>query len=209
MERVIYRGAEAEIILSEYLGREVVKKRRIPKGYRLKELDFKLRSSRTKEEAKLIVESRKAGVSVPIVYDVDVVNCTITMEFINGERVKELLSKLPKCERKEVCREIGRNVARLHNRGIIHGDLTTSNMIFYRRKIYFIDFGLGSFSKEVEDRGVDLHLLLEAFKSAHSEHEDMFSYVLEGYSENYNGNFREVENKLEEISKRGRYVRWR
>ena len=90
MERVIYRGAEAEIILSRYLGREVVKKRRIPKSYRLKELDFRLRSSRTREEAKLIMESRKAGVPVPIVYDVDLLNCTFTMECVKGERVKEI-----------------------------------------------------------------------------------------------------------------------
>ncbi|HDD57092.1 MAG TPA: Kae1-associated serine/threonine protein kinase [Thermoplasmatales archaeon] len=208
MERVIYRGAEAEIILSRYLGREVVKKRRIPKSYRLKELDFRLRSSRTREEAKLIMESRKAGVPVPIVYDVDLLNCTLTMEFVKGERVKELLSRVSKEERRDICVEIGKNIAKLHNRGIIHGDLTTSNMIFLKR-IYFIDFGLGSFSKEIEDRGVDLHLLLEAFKSAHSEHEDMFSYVLEGYREKYDEDFREIKRKLDEISKRGRYIKWR
>lgn len=208
MERVIYRGAEAEIILSRYLGREVVKKRRIPKSYRLKELDFRLRSSRTREEAKLIMESRKAGVPVPIVYDVDLLNCTLTMEFVKGERVKELLSRVSKEERRDICVEIGKNIAKLHNRGIIHGDLTTSNMIFLKR-IYFIDFGLGSFSKEIEGRGVDLHLLLEAFKSAHSEHEDMFSYVLEGYREKYDGDFREIKRKLDEISKRGRYIKWR
>jgi len=208
MERVIYRGAEAEIILSRYLGREVVKKRRIPKSYRLKELDFRLRSSRTREEAKLIMESRKAGVPVPIVYDVDLLNCTLTMEFVKGERVKELLSRVSKEERRDICVEIGKNIAKLHNRGIIHGDLTTSNMIFLKR-IYFIDFGLGSFSKEIEGRGVDLHLLLEAFKSAHSEHEDMFSYVLEGYREKYDEDFREIKRKLDEISKRGRYIKWR
>ena len=187
MERVIYRGAEAEIILSSYLGRDVIKKRRISKGYRLKELDFRLRSLRTKEEARLISEARKAGIPVPIIYDVDIMDCTITMEFIKGKRVKELLREIPKSERRKVCFKIGENIARLHSKGIIHGDLTTSNMISSGEKIYFIDFGLGGFSKETEDRGVDLHLLLEAFRSAHSEDEDLFYYVLDGYRERFDG----------------------
>jgi len=209
MERVIYRGAEAEIILSSYLGRDVIRKRRISKGYRLKELDFRLRSLRTKEEARLISEARKAGIPVPIIYDVDIMDCTITMEFIKGKRVKELLREIPKSERRKVCFKIGENIARLHSKGIIHGDLTTSNMIFSGEKIYFIDFGLGGFSKETEDRGVDLHLLLEAFRSAHSEDENLFYYVLDGYRERFDGDFGEIERKLEDISKRGRYIKWR
>lgn len=209
MERVIYRGAEAEIILSEYLGREVIKKRRIPKSYRSKELDFNLRSSRTKEEAKLMHESRKAGVPVPVIYDVDLMNCTITMQFVCGERMKEFLYNLSNKNRKKVCIEIGRNIAKIHNHGIVHGDLTTSNMIFCNGRVYFIDFGLGGFSKEIEDRGVDLHLLLEAFRSVHSEYEGLFSYVIDGYREVYDGDFKEIEKKLDEISRRGRYIRWR
>jgi len=209
MERVIYRGAEAELILSEYLGRKAVKKVRLSKKYRLKELDFLLRASRTKEEAKLIHEARKAGVPAPIIYDVDITRCTITMEYIEGKKVKDLLSEVSKGEMKRICMEMGRNIAKLHNRGIIHGDLTTSNMVFSDGKIYFIDFGLGSFSEEIEDMGVDLHLLMEAFASTHSEHEDMFGYVLDGYGEECHVDFTKIRRKLDEISRRGRYIRWR
>ena len=209
MERVIYRGAEAELILSEYLGRKAIKKVRLSKKYRLKELDFLLRASRTKEEAKLIHEARKAGVPAPIIYDVDITRCTITMEYIEGKKVKDLLSEVSKGEMKRICMEMGRNIAKLHNRGIIHGDLTTSNMVFSDGKIYFIDFGLGSFSEEIEDMGVDLHLLMEAFASTHSEHEDMFGYVLDGYREACHVDFTKIGRKLDEISRRGRYIRWR
>lgn len=209
MEKVIYKGAEAEVKLSLYLNRKAIKKRRIPKGYRLRELDHRLRSLRTKEEAKLIHEARRAGVPVPIIYDVDIKECTITMEFVRGERIKELLSKSSEEEKRRICIEIGRNIAKLHDRGIIHGDLTTSNMIFSEGKVYFIDFGLGSFSEEIEDRGVDLHLLMEAFKSAHSEHEYLFKYVLEGYRKECKENFEQIEKKLDEIAKRGRYIKWR
>jgi len=203
----LYKGAEAEIFTSTYLGKEVVKKRRIPKGYRLPDIDKKLRSYRTKEEAKLIVEARKAGVSVPIIYDVDLEECIITMEYVRGDRIKDIISKLSKDERRDVCIKIGQSIARLHNQGIIHGDITTSNMILLDGRVYFIDFGLGEFNSEIEARGVDLHLLMEAFSSAHSEYRDLFDYVLEGYKSEYRGNFKEIKRKIEDIIRRGRYMR--
>ncbi len=204
---LIYRGAEAEIIMDTYLGRKVIKKRRIPKGYRIPELDKRLRLQRTKEEAKLMVEARRGGVPVPIIYDVNLKEFTIVMEYVDGERVKELISKLTERERKEICTMIGKNIARLHNANIVHGDLTTSNMILKNGKVYFIDFGLGEFSFEIERRGVDLHLLMEAFSSAHPEYPDLFNYVMEGYQSIYKGNAREIEKKIEEIIKRGRYMK--
>lgn len=204
---LIYRGAEAEIIMDTYLGRKVIKKRRIPKGYRIPELDKRLRLQRTKEEAKLMVEARRGGVPVPIIYDVNLKEFTIIMEYVDGERVKELIPKLTERERKEICTMIGRNVARLHNANIVHGDLTTSNMILKNDKVYFIDFGLGEFSSEIERRGVDLHLLMEAFSSAHPEYPDLFNYVMEGYRSIYEGNAREIEKKIEEIIRRGRYMK--
>lgn len=204
---LIYRGAEAEIIMDTYLGRKVIKKRRIPKGYRIPELDKRLRLQRTKEEAKLMVEARREGVPVPIIYDVNLKEFTIVMEYVDGERVKELIPKLTERGRKEICTMIGKSIARLHNANIVHGDLTTSNMIFKDEKVYFIDFGLGEFSFEIERRGVDLHLLMEAFSSAHPEYPDLFNHVMEGYRSTYKGNAREIEKKIEEIIKRGRYMK--
>ncbi|HID24845.1 MAG TPA: Kae1-associated serine/threonine protein kinase, partial [Thermoplasmata archaeon] len=181
MNRVIYRGAEAEIILSTWFGRDVVKKRRIPKSYRLPEIDKKLRFHRTKEEAKLMFEARRSGVPVPIIYDVHLRESTITMEYLKGKCVKELIPELSDSERHSLCYAIGENVAKLHNYNIVHGDITTSNMVFVDGRVHFIDFGLGEINHEVEAKGVDLHVLMEAFSSAHSRYPECFDYVFEGY----------------------------
>ena len=99
-KNIIYRGAEAEIVLSNYLGKKVVKKERITKSYRIKEIDSHLISYRTKEEAKLISESRKCGVSVPLLYDVDLKKCILTMQFLNGKRIKDIINNLDESRRK-------------------------------------------------------------------------------------------------------------
>jgi Kae1-associated kinase Bud32 len=92
--KIIFRGAEAEISISSFLGNSVIKKNRIKKKYRIKNIDDKLISTRTKEEAKLMMESRKIGVCVPIIYDVDLENGIIIMEFIHGERIKDILNNI-------------------------------------------------------------------------------------------------------------------
>ena len=134
---VLYLGAEAEIRLSEYMGFEVVKKQRLSKSYRIKEIDSSLISARTKEESKLFSEARCSGVSVPILYDVDLEKGCITMEYLKGKRIKDIINKIDEKERKRLCTMIGKSIARLHNKDIIHGDLTTSNMILLDNKIHF------------------------------------------------------------------------
>ncbi len=100
---------------------------------------------------------------------------------------------------------IGTSIAKLHNNALIHGDITTSNMILQDGKIHFIDFGLGCKNDEIETMGVDLHVLMEAFESTHSQHPDCFDYVLKGYKEEYSGNAGAVIKKIQDIVKRGRY----
>lgn len=202
---LLKRGAEAEIHFSSYLGRKAIVKKRVKKNYRNDFIDNKLRRERTKEEAKLISEVKKFGVSTPIIYDIDLKNFEITMEYIDGNRVKEFLNNISASERKKICIEIGKNIAKMHKADIIHGDLTTSNLILRNEKIYFIDFGLGNKTIELEDKGVDLHVLMEAFKSTHSEINYCFEYVLNGYKEEYE-KAKEVIEKMNEIVKRGRYV---
>lgn len=204
-KKIIYRGAEAEICLSRYLEEKVVQKRRIPKSYRIKEIDSFLISFRTKEEAKLISEARSHGVSVPIIYDVDLEEGVITMQYLEGKRIKDILNDLDEKERKRICNMIGKSIAKLHNNDIIHGDITTSNMILLGDRIHFIDFGLGSKNGEIETKGVDLHVLMEAFESTHSQHPDCFDYALEGYKKEFSGNAGAVIKKIEDIVKRGRY----
>ncbi len=204
-KNIIYRGAEAEIVLSDYLGKKAVQKRRTSKSYRIKEIDSHLIPSRTRGEAKLISEARKSGVSVPILYDVDLQKGILTMQYLNGKRIKDIINDLDESSRKKICIKIGESIAKLHNCDIIHGDITTSNMILLDDRIHFIDFGLGGKCDEIEARGVDLHVLMEAFESTHSKYPQCFEYVLEGYKKKYCSNANAVINKIDDIVKRGRY----
>jgi Kae1-associated kinase Bud32 len=200
--KVIARGAEAIITLGDWHSRQVVVKERVPKSYRAVELDQRLRTSRTRSEAQLMCLAREAGVRTPLVYDVDVTRCVIVMELLEGITAKAALQDLP--NRSELAYCIGNRVARLHRAGIIHGDLTTSNMIFQGKEPCFIDFGLGEKSREPERMGVDMHLLKEALGSAHSEHCALYDCVAAGYVEDYPEGER-VLALVEEIESRGRY----
>ena len=162
-------------------------------------------AQRTREEAKLITEARTYGVSVPIIYDVNLTKGIITMEYVKGKRIKDILNKLKEPERQQLCEHIGESIARLHNHDIIHGDITTSNMILYNNHVYFIDFGLGSKNTELEAKGVDLHVLMEAFESTHSQHPECFSQVFTGYTKQFHGDASLVLKKIEDIVQRGRY----
>jgi Kae1-associated kinase Bud32 len=202
---ILYQGAEAKICKSRYMNYVVVEKRRINKSYRINEIDNKLIFSRTKEEAKLISEARMCGVSVPTIYDVDLEKGIITMSYLNGKRIKDILNDLNEKERERICKKIGESIAKFHNNDIIHGDITTSNMILMDDEIHFIDFGLGEKNSEIEAKGVDLHVLMEAIESTHSKYANCFNYVLEGYKKELKGNPNLVIRKIEEIVKRGRY----
>lgn len=200
--QVVKRGAEATITEGEWHGRSVIVKERVPKKYRIQSLDNMLRRTRTKREAALMAEARQCGIPTPVIFDVDVVSSTIVMENIRGELAKDVLQTGQ--ERNAVAREIGVLVGRLHANNIVHGDLTTSNMLIKDEKIYFIDFGLGERSQEPEKKGVDLHLLKEALDSAHSEFLDLFGHVSAGYISEYD-NGKEILAIVEDIEKRGRY----
>ena len=120
-----------------------------------------------------------------------------------------MLDKISKSERLCLCLKIGELIGRLHECGIIHGDLTTSNMIRNSEgKIFFVDFGLGEKRKELEARGVDLHLMKRALQSTHFRFaEESFNAVIEGYSKVLDAEtVKNVLDKIREIEKRGRYV---
>mgnify|MGYP001060571817 CR=1 FL=1 len=199
-------GAEARLDSSEWMGREVVTKQRVVKGYRHPALDKSLQTSRIKNEARLMLEARRAGIAVPVIYSVDYAGGRIVMQEIKGVRVKDALNDLPGPEAEEVCRKIGEISARLHMSDIVHGDLTTSNMLLEGDRIVLIDFSLGSKTSELEDKGVDMHLLEEAFHSAHHARSGLYDIVKGSYARTYpQGD--EVLRKVKEIEKRGRYTR--
>ena len=201
MNQQIAAGAEAVI---ERSGGRIIK-RRVSKNYRIPELDTRIRAARTRSEAKLISEARRCGVPTPIIYDVDTAEHTIEMEFIEGARMKDVLDP-------DMSERIGELVGRLHGCGIIHGDLTTSNLILHTGdgdssgddRIYFIDFGLGYFEKNVEAQGVDVHVLFQTFVSTHGD-----PGLEEAFSRGYRRTFPDADQvltRVREIAARGRYL---
>jgi len=199
MHKIIQRGAEAVLYLRDG---ELVKER-ISKGYRIPELDRKIRKQRTKSEMKLLERAKLAGVRTPKVRIEN--DFKLVMDYIEGKKLKDVLNGMKAEERRGVCEKIGEIVAKLHAKGIIHGDLTTSNMILEGNEVYLIDFGLGKFSERVEDQAVDLFLLYEALKSTHFRIlEECWKTILKTYSQNYS-NASEVLKRIEKIKKRRRY----
>lgn len=185
-------------------GRRVVEKTRVPKKYRNGDLDKRLSWERMRAEARLMAEVRSFGIPVPIIYDVDLEARRLTMEFIEGVTAKEFLNS-DRESKHELCRNIGMYLGTLHRNDVVHGDLTTSNMIMSTGLLYLIDFSMGSKTREVEDKGVDLHLLAEAFKSSHPSSPELLERALEGYREAY-PDAEDVVSKMAEIEKRGRYT---
>ena len=201
---LIKRGAEAELRRTEFLGRPAVDKTRVPKSYRLTELDDGLRRSRIRTEARLMAEARAAGVPVPIIYDIDLGETKIVMEYIAGPTLKEVLDRRGPAGL-EVAHEMGRVIGRLHRAGIVHGDLTTSNMILRAGRLVLIDFSLGEKTSSVESKGVDLRLLKEALVGAHARGPEYFEAVARAYRRRY-ANAADVLAKAKEIEERGRYT---
>jgi N6-L-threonylcarbamoyladenine synthase/protein kinase Bud32 len=208
--QLLAKGAEANIYPDHYLNEEVLIKKRVAKGYRIKEIDTYLRKKRTKNEAKLLAEAKRCGVITPLVYDADLKEQSITMEKVRGIEVKKIFSSedpLDLDQIRAISRTIGENVARLHDCGLIHGDLTTSNLLLEGdgKSVVFIDFGLGKFSDLVEDKGVDLLVFKKAINGTHHNiSQECFEHILKGYESARD--YKEVVAKIEEIEGRGRYT---
>lgn len=206
-KEVIARGAEAILYRDTFEGQPVLVKERIKKPYRILQIDERLRTGRTRTEARLMNEARRAGVAVPNILKTDERAAKIIMGFIDGPRLKELLNQTDEKNKKGLAKKIGASVARLHGHGIIHGDLTTSNMILFDDRVFFIDFGLGFFSSRPEDMGTDLAVLHEALRSTHFEHLNiLWGIFVKSYSAALAAAPKALK-ALEDIEKRGRYVR--
>lgn len=206
---IIARGAEAIIYMDKWEGQHVLVKERIKKNYRIGQIDEKLRKERTSHEVKLLTDARTIGVSTPQILHVDKKDHKIMMELVAGERIKEFLGHAGREDIEEICQKIGSAIGKLHSANIIHGDLTTSNMIFQPNtgKIYFIDFGLGGYSRRIEDKGVDLKLLHDAIKAAHYKILKLcWRNILIGYGKEYK-DMDEVIKKIDEIRGRARYAK--
>ena len=217
--KILFRGAEALIILDK--GKII--KRRVKKSYRLNELDERIRKLRTRSEIRLLEKASKL-IPVPKIIKVD--KKEILMEFIRGKKLSDELESFSEKQQLKIFRQIGENIAKIHDSEIVHGDLTTSNMIFNEKnnKVYFIDFGLGFGSHKIEDKAVDLHLLKQALEAKHfntskflknknsgglQKHKvsegwkKLFDEVLKGYK--ISKDYKKVFERLKKVEKRGRY----
>jgi len=192
----ISSGAEAEIYLDS--DEDKIIKKRVKKSYRLPELDVSLRKTRTRREAKILQKLPKEILSPKLIKSDDK-DMVIEMQHIKGKKVRDMLE-----ENIDICIEIGEKIALIHNAGIIHGDLTTSNMIFNEGHIYFIDFGLSFFSEKVEDKAVDLHLLRQALESKHHTFfKEAFENILKGYKKR-SKDYKNIINRFDKVESRGR-----
>lgn len=203
MKKILSQGAEATITLSN----NKVIKNRLLKKYRLKELDEKIRKSRTKREAKILEKAKSFGVNVPnLLFPHSSEDpFAIILEFIKGDKLSEKLNSYKKEKQSFVMQQLGKQVALLHKNDIIHGDLTTSNVILSNYKIFIIDFGLGFISKRLEDKAVDLHLIKQALEAKHFQN---WEFLFKEFEKGYKKDFKESKKVLEQLKKvesRGRY----
>ncbi len=212
---LIAKGAEANL----YLDGKLLVKHRIKKEYRIRELDERLRKSRTRHEAKLL-ENAKGLIPVPSVYEVDLKENRIVMEFINGITVKDVIESGKEIQLGDICKKIGIYISRLHDMNLVHGDLTTSNMIIRGlcprnsetesrilkdNEVYFIDFGLGTTSTRIEDKAMDMVVLKKSLMATHTgKFEIIWNGIMGGYRNSKN--FDEISKRIGVIEKRVRYA---
>ena len=223
MNKLIAQGAEAKI----FLNKDIITKDRIPKNYRHPQLDNQIRIRRTRSESKILTKSHALKINVPKVLDTD--KFTIKLEYINGDKLSETLNSYLGKKQFKIMRQLGKQIALLHENNIIHGDLTTSNTILSTRhadtprvclnpslpsicegnakhrinQVYLIDFGLGFISTKIEDKAVDLHLIKQALEAKHFQnHKNLFKQFLKKYKWEDSD---KITERLIAVEKRGRY----
>ncbi|MEK6899954.1 MAG: KEOPS complex kinase/ATPase Bud32 [Nanoarchaeota archaeon] len=199
--KLISQGAEAKV----YRDNAVVMKERVSKAYRHPELDETLRKFRTRREAKVLQKLEEMDFPAPHLREFSDKRMSITMDFIPGETLKQVLQQKGD-HFQHLAQELGKRIGTLHKADIIHSDLTTSNMIQDEKtgELQMIDFGLSFFSEKNEDKAVDLFLLDRSLESTHFNlYPDIFEQVLEGYQKEYPG-ADAVLSRLQLVQKRGR-----
>jgi len=218
---MVKQGAEARLYTGSFLGQEVVIKERFSKKYRHPDLDTQLTKDRHKAEARSLLKCKQVGVRAPTMFLCDNITNTIVMEnIVSGETAKlyidTCLAEINKSDETEaktklvlLAKKIGKTVAKMHLAGLIHGDITTSNILVDTThseiSLVMIDFGLSFQEGSAEDKGVDLYVLERALLSTHPNTEWLFQEITAGYREaSHGGGTAEVIKKFEDIRMRGR-----
>lgn len=208
--KLFKQGAEACMYVGSFLDQAAVVKQRFSKKYRHPSLDLQLTKDRHRAEVRAVLKCKSIGVRTPVLYLADNATNTIIMENIQDSvTAKDFINKNLEDKNiqqlENICREIGKVVAKLHLNGIIHGDITTSNILITKDiNIVMIDFGLSFMEGTPEDKGVDLYVLERAFLSTHPNTEHLFAELLASYKNKLGKQSGEVIKKFEEIRMRGR-----
>jgi len=199
-------GAEATVTVEG----DRVTKRREPRSYRHPRLDERLRRERTREEARLTSEARTHGVPTPVLLDVDVHETTLVFEYVGETDLRGALTPAR-------VRDVARHLATIHEAGFVHGDPTTRNVrvsgpeasdrddagtATAGGRTYFIDFGLGYYTDDVEDYAMDLHVFAQSLAGTTDDADELMDAAEAAYRET--GDSRVVDH-LREIEGRGRY----
>lgn len=226
--KILKQGAEAKLYICKYLGQPTLIKERFQKTYRHPELDVSITKERIKNEARSIVRCKTADIKTPSLYLVDFERRRIYMQhFEENVTVKDFIINYLKEQNGSgdqvnsldiLAKMIGETVRKMHKSNIIHGDLTTSNMLLVPKipnneskwshidnlELVMIDFGLSFIDTSTEDKGVDLYVLERALISTHNDYPELFGNILEAYKGYSKENVKEIISKFEEVRARGR-----
>ena len=196
-QKLIAQGAEAKIFFKD----GVILKSRTEKSYRHPELDKKIRTRRTRSEAKILKKAYELKINVPKLILKETFNLEI--EYLKGDKLSQSLNSYPEKKQFKIMEKLGHQITKLHENDLIHGDLTTSNIILVKTKIFLIDFGLSFISPKIEDKAVDIYLIKQALEAKHFQnHEKLFTKFLHGYSPREK---EKILQRLGTVEKRGRY----
>lgn len=221
---VFKQGAEARLTIGEFNGQQCLIKERFVKNYRHPELDTHLTKERMRAESKAVSRCVAAGVNAPQIFHMDLNDRKIYMKYYEKSitakaYINDIVPNLNDAEEREnriqkLATEIGTCVGKMHANNIIHGDLTTSNILldpsdaddgsFREYFLIMIDFGLSSYSQSSEQKGVDLYVLERALLSTHSGVPNLFNNILEAYKLANSKSSAETIVKFEEVRARGR-----
>jgi TP53 regulating kinase-like protein len=202
--KLVNRGAEADVYSTLWNKKQAILKVRKKKSYRNSLLDQKIRKQRTIRESQIISQVKSFGISTPLIYFMDTNKCSILMQYIDGKIVRDTKDN----DIVKICSGIGKIVGVLHKNGIMHGDLTTSNFIVHKKKLFLIDFGLASRTEKPDDHAVDLRLFKEILNSAHAQvMEKSWKNFQKGYSKAVGLKYsKKILSLVGVIESRGRYA---
>ena len=202
--KILKKGAEADVYISSWNGKKSVLKIRKEKKYRNSSLDTRIRKQRTIREAQIISHVKSFGISTPLIYFVNYKNFSIYMQYVKGKLIRDMDEKfIPK-----TCLQIGMIVGTLHQNGIMHGDLTTSNFILSSKHLFLIDFGLANRTEKPDDHAIDLRLFKEILNSAHANvMKKSWKNFITGYEKSVGKKHcKKILELVSVIESRGRYA---